>query len=57
MVGSLVWIEDPEVAWLDGEVLEVNGQDIKVLCTSGTTVSDTSQDITFDLLCLTVSYC
>ncbi|XP_038902022.1 myosin-8-like isoform X3 [Benincasa hispida] len=37
-VGSLVWIEDPEVAWLDGEVVEVNGQDIKVLCTSGATV-------------------
>lgn len=51
MVGSLVWIEDPEVAWIDGEVVEVNGQDIKVLCTSGTTVSDTSQDVTLDLLC------
>ncbi|XP_018629557.1 myosin-6 isoform X4 [Nicotiana tomentosiformis] len=37
-VGSLVWVEDPVVAWIDGEVLEVNGADIKVLCTSGKTV-------------------
>ena len=34
MVGSLVWIEDPDEAWLDGEVVE-----IKVLCTSGKIVS------------------
>uniref|UniRef100_A0A0A0L4V3 Myosin motor domain-containing protein n=1 Tax=Cucumis sativus TaxID=3659 RepID=A0A0A0L4V3_CUCSA len=42
-VGSLVWVEDPEVAWLDGDVLEVNGEDIKVLCTSGTTRSVMSE--------------
>lgn len=51
VVGCLVWIEDPEVAWIDGEVVEVNGQDIKVLCTTGNTVSDTLQDVTLDLLC------
>lgn len=39
-VGSLVWVEDPDVAWIDGEVLELNGSDIKVLCTSGKTVSE-----------------
>lgn len=37
-VGSLVWVEDPELAWLDGEVVEVNGDTIKVACTSGKTV-------------------
>ncbi|PHU13460.1 Myosin-14 [Capsicum chinense] len=37
-VGSLVWVEDPDVAWIDGEVLEVNGADVKVSCTSGKTV-------------------
>ncbi|KAK6145891.1 hypothetical protein DH2020_019760 [Rehmannia glutinosa] len=36
-VGSLVWVEDPEVAWIDGEVVEVNGEEIKVVCTSGKT--------------------
>ncbi|KAK4406028.1 Myosin-8 [Sesamum angolense] len=34
-VGSLVWVEHPEEAWIDGEVVEVNGGDIKVVCTSG----------------------
>ncbi|XP_024005209.1 myosin-14 isoform X2 [Eutrema salsugineum] len=38
-VGSLVWIEDPEEAWIDGEVIEVKGNDIKVQCTSGKTVA------------------
>lgn len=37
-VGSLVWIEDPDEAWLDGEVVEINGENLKVLCTSGKTV-------------------
>ncbi|CAL0299636.1 unnamed protein product [Lupinus luteus] len=38
IVGSQVWVEDSDVAWIDGEVLEVNGDKIKVLCTSGKTV-------------------
>jgi len=41
-VGSCVWVEDPEVAWIDGEVIEVKGSDIKVKCTSGKTVCFTS---------------
>lgn len=38
VVGSLVWVEDPDEAWIDGEVVEINGENIKVLCTSGKTV-------------------
>ncbi|XP_050147411.1 myosin-6-like isoform X1 [Malus sylvestris] len=38
VVGSLVWIEDPEEAWLDGEIVEIKGENYKVLCTSGKTV-------------------
>lgn len=41
-VGSCVWVEDPEVAWIDGEVIEVKGNDIKVKCSSGKTVCLTS---------------
>lgn len=37
-VGSLVWVEDPDDAWIDGEVVGINGEDIKVLCASGMTV-------------------
>eukprot|EP01018_Ginkgo_biloba_P004122 Gb_41098 [translate_table: standard] len=35
VVGSHVWVEDPEVAWIDGEVLEINGQKIQIQTTSG----------------------
>ncbi|KAL2978306.1 hypothetical protein AAZX31_13G112200 [Glycine max] len=38
IIGSHVWVEDSQVAWIDGEVLEVKGEEIKVLCTSGKTV-------------------
>ncbi|XP_011029713.1 PREDICTED: myosin-6-like isoform X3 [Populus euphratica] len=34
MVGSFVWVEDPEEAWVDGEVVEVNGEEITVICES-----------------------
>ncbi|XP_077250914.1 myosin-8-like isoform X2 [Tasmannia lanceolata] len=37
-VGSFVWVEDPDVSWIDGEVLEVNGEHIKIKCTDGKTV-------------------
>ncbi|XP_075523822.1 myosin-6-like isoform X3 [Primulina tabacum] len=36
--GSHVWVEDPELAWIDGEVMEVEGEEIKVICSSGQTV-------------------
>ncbi|ERN15904.1 hypothetical protein AMTR_s00039p00219460 [Amborella trichopoda] len=38
-VGSLVWVEDPDEAWADGEVVEVKGQEIKISCSSGKTVT------------------
>ncbi|XP_031262812.1 myosin-6-like [Pistacia vera] len=37
-VGSLVWTEDPEVTWIDGEVEEDNNEEFKIYCTSGKTV-------------------
>lgn len=49
-VGSIVWVQDPEEAWIDGEVVEVNGEDIKVQCTSGKTVCITKFRCTW--LCL-----
>lgn len=44
-VGSLVWVEDPDAAWIDGEVVEVNGGNIKVICTSGKTVVVKSSNV------------
>ncbi|XP_073292332.1 myosin-6-like [Primulina huaijiensis] len=43
--GSLIWVEDPDVAWIDGEVVAVNGEDVKVLCTSGKTVVVKSSNV------------
>ncbi|KAI4329848.1 hypothetical protein MLD38_028188 [Melastoma candidum] len=37
-VGSSVWLEDLDDAWIDGEVIEVKDDELKVLCTSGKTV-------------------
>ncbi|KAJ6792577.1 myosin-6-like [Iris pallida] len=37
-VGSQVWAEDPESAWIDGEVLEVHGGEVKIATSSGKAV-------------------
>ncbi|THU47876.1 hypothetical protein C4D60_Mb09t20270 [Musa balbisiana] len=38
-VGSEVWVEDPDVAWIDGEVLDVKRDEITISCSSGKTVT------------------
>ena len=38
-VGTQVYVEDPEEAWIEGEVVETNGVEIKVKCVSDKTVS------------------
>ncbi|XP_010937148.1 myosin-17 isoform X2 [Elaeis guineensis] len=38
IVGSHVWIEDPILAWLDGEVFQINGSEVHVRATNGKTV-------------------
>ncbi|KAM1743039.1 hypothetical protein ACFX12_012967 [Malus domestica] len=38
-VGSHVWVEDSEKAWIDGEVVGVNDEEIEINCTSGKTVT------------------
>ncbi|KAJ0818335.1 putative myosin ATPase [Helianthus annuus] len=35
IVGSQVWLEDPEVAWIDGEVSEIRDQELTVLLSTG----------------------
>lgn len=39
IVGSHVWAEDPEVAWIDGEVIDIKGKDATIVTTNGKTVS------------------
>ncbi|KAE9590489.1 putative myosin ATPase [Lupinus albus] len=38
IVGSQVWVEDPEIAWIDGEVTEIDGRNAKIITTNGKTV-------------------
>ncbi|RDX60565.1 Myosin-12, partial [Mucuna pruriens] len=38
IVGSQVWVEDPEDAWIDGEVTEINGRNAIIIATNGKTV-------------------
>nr|XP_043611344.1 myosin-14-like [Erigeron canadensis] len=35
IVGSQVWVEDHDVAWIDGDVMEINDKEIKVKCSTG----------------------
>ncbi|KAJ1413867.1 P-loop containing nucleoside triphosphate hydrolase [Sesbania bispinosa] len=34
-VGSNVWVEDHDIAWVDGQVSKINGQDVEVEATNG----------------------
>ncbi|KAK8664401.1 hypothetical protein V6N13_084193 [Hibiscus sabdariffa] len=38
IIGSHVWVEDPGLAWIDGEVIRINGNDLHVKTTNGKTV-------------------
>ncbi|KAJ0705635.1 putative myosin ATPase [Helianthus annuus] len=38
IVGSHVWVEDRALAWIDGEVTRVNGQELHVHTTKGKTI-------------------
>ncbi|CAI9117967.1 OLC1v1019461C1 [Oldenlandia corymbosa var. corymbosa] len=44
-VGSHVWVQDPDVAWVDGVITEIDGEEITVNCTSGKTDSTSSRNI------------
>lgn len=37
-VGTHVWVEDPIMAWIDGEVLQIKGHDIHVRTINGKTI-------------------
>ncbi|GMI71781.1 myosin XI A [Hibiscus trionum] len=45
VVGSHVWVEDTDDAWIDGEVTEVKGEEIKINSTSGKTIVAKSSSV------------
>lgn len=38
IIGSQGWVEDPNLAWIDGEVVRINGNEVHVKTTNGKTV-------------------
>ncbi|XP_022715196.1 myosin-17-like isoform X2 [Durio zibethinus] len=38
ILGSHVWVEDPGLAWIDGEVIRINGNEVHVKTSNGKTV-------------------
>ena len=34
-VDSHVWVEDPEIAWIDGKVTKINGQEAEIQASNG----------------------
>ncbi|XP_051143772.1 myosin-12-like isoform X2 [Andrographis paniculata] len=38
IVGSHVWAEDPQIAWIDGQVLQIKGTDATILTSTGNTI-------------------
>ncbi|CAA3030678.1 myosin-9-like isoform X1 [Olea europaea subsp. europaea] len=39
IVGSHIWVEDPEVSWIDGKVTKINGQEVEVQTSDGRQVA------------------
>lgn len=51
IVGSNVWVEDPELAWIDGEVSKINGKEVEIQASNGKKVGWlTSLCFNFDFL-------
>lgn len=38
VIGSHIWLEDKDLAWIDGEVFRIEGQNVHVHTTNGKTV-------------------
>jgi len=39
VAGSFVWVEDPELAWIDGEIQDSKKDEVTIIFKSGTRVS------------------
>lgn len=39
IIGSHVWVQDPAVAWIDGQVTKITGENVELQTSNGKTVS------------------
>lgn len=39
IVGSHVWVEDPDIAWVAGQVTKINGAEVEVKTSTGNQVN------------------
>ncbi|XP_057517618.1 myosin-9-like [Amaranthus tricolor] len=39
VVGSHVWVEDPDICWVDGEVVKINGEELEIKTSNGKKVT------------------
>lgn len=56
IVGSHVWVEDPVLAWVDGEVFKINGEEVHVHTTNGKTVSYLCREFACNLISLVMCF-
>ena len=56
VIGSHVWVEDPSLAWIDGEVFRINDQEVHVRTTNGKTVCSTYQLVLFSFYSVITSF-
>ncbi|KAL2934752.1 Myosin-11 [Bienertia sinuspersici] len=39
IVGSHVWVEDPDIVWVDGQVVKINGEELEIKTSNGKQVT------------------
>ena len=49
-VGSHVWVEDPELVWIDGQVLNINGEEAEIQTSDEKTVLNIHQFFSNNLI-------
>lgn len=56
-IGAQVWVEDPELAWAEGEVLEINDKKAKVRTVKGNEVNGRSLQFCMEPVMMQLSGC
>lgn len=52
VLGSHVWVEDPDICWVDGEVTKINGEELEIKTSNGKKVKMTIVFSNVYLVCM-----